>query len=92
MIEVTKAPQGGDTIIPEAGPDSYVVIDSRRHSIVAWRWDGERGHPLVAFEDGIWEVEWLVVKEICVRGDSMTPLNDADDYDDVEDYESEEDR
>ncbi len=80
MIEVTKAPQGTGNIIPEGGPDSYVMIDSLRYPIVAWRWDGERGHPLVAFEDGVWEVEWVVVQEICVRGQMMRPRPD-DDYD-----------
>jgi len=78
-IEVTKPPEGGDQIIPESGPDSYVVIDSQRHPIVGWRWDGERGHPLVAFEDGVWEVVWEVVNEMCVRGQSMV-VKDAPYY------------
>tara|TARA_Y100000034_G_scaffold102635_1_gene127632 strand:+ start:1177 stop:1479 length:303 start_codon:yes stop_codon:yes gene_type:complete len=80
-VKVTKPPEDSDQVIPEAGPESYVTIGMLRHPIVAWRWDGERGHPLVAFEDGVWEAEWIVVQEMCVRGQMIHPRPEDDEGD-----------
>jgi hypothetical protein len=83
MISQTHPPEAADTVISEPGPDSYVIIDTQRHPIVAWRWDGERGMPLVAFEDGVWEADMMVVTGMCVRGQSVSH-EDPDYYGDEE--------
>jgi len=90
-IEQTSSPNGSVHVIPEPGPESYVVMSKPnadgqigdQYPIVGWQWDGEVGLPLVAMADGLYIVGASEVEAVCVRGQIMyaEPWDDDEDDD-----------